>query len=228
MSLIVAEGLSRTFRSEAGPTRALDGVSFSIDAGERVAIVGPSGAGKSTLLNLLGALDRGYEGSLRLDGAELSGLGERQLSRLRNRTIGFVFQSFNLLPTLRVGENLTMPAAFGEGLQQVEAETRARELLGRVGLPDAWNKRPLELSGGQRQRVAVARALLLQPRLLLCDEPTGSLDRDHADAVLDLFDELAEKAGSALVIVTHDPMVEARMPRRLRLVGGRLAGEGEG
>lgn len=228
MSLIVAESLSRTFRSEAGPTRALDGVSFTIDAGERVAIVGPSGAGKSTLLNLLGALDRGYEGSLRLDGAELSGLGERQLSRLRNRTIGFVFQSFNLLPTLRVGENLTMPAAFGEGLQPAQAEARARELLGRVGLPDAWNKRPLELSGGQRQRVAVARALLLQPRLLLCDEPTGSLDRDHADAVLDLFDELADKAGSALVIVTHDPMVEARMPRRLRLVGGRLQGEGEG
>ncbi len=226
MSLLVAEGLGRTFRSEAGETVALAALDFRIDAGERVAITGPSGAGKSTLLNLLGALDRGYGGSLRLDGAELRELGERPLSRLRNRTVGFVFQSFNLLPSLRVGENLTMPAAFGDRLSDTEAEARARALLDRVGLPDAWNKRPLELSGGQRQRVAIARALLLEPRLLLCDEPTGSLDRAHADAVLDLFEELAARAGSALVLVTHDPVVEARMPRVLRLEAGRLVADG--
>ncbi|MEY3013526.1 MAG: hypothetical protein RIT45_2261 [Pseudomonadota bacterium] len=226
MSLLVAEALGRTFRSEAGETVALADLDIRIDAGERVAITGPSGAGKSTLLNLLGALDRGYSGSLRLDGAELRSLGERPLSRLRNRTVGFVFQSFNLLPSLRVGENLTMPAAFGDRLSEAEAEARARALLDRVGLPDAWNKRPLELSGGQRQRVAIARALLLEPRLLLCDEPTGSLDRAHADAVLDLFEELAARAGSALVLVTHDPVVEARMPRVLRLEAGRLVADG--
>lgn len=225
MTLLVAAGLTRTFHSTAGETRALDDLSFTIDAGERVAITGPSGAGKSTLLNLVGALDRGYQGSLRLGGAELRTLAERPLSRLRNRTVGFVFQSFNLLPSLRVGENLTMPSAFGDALSPAAAERRGRELLAKVGLPDAWDKRPLELSGGQRQRVAIARALLLEPPLLLCDEPTGSLDRAHADAVLDLFDELAARVGSALIIVTHDPVVEARLPRRLRLEAGRLAAD---
>lgn len=222
VSLVVARGLGRTYGEAAGRTVALQGLDLTIEAGERIAITGPSGAGKSTLLNLLGALDSGYVGSLRLSGAELRTLNDKQLSALRNRTIGFVFQSFNLLPNLTVGANLTLPAAFAD-VPTRELEARARELLARVGLEaGVWIKRPLALSGGQRQRVAIARALLLAPPLLLCDEPTGSLDRAHADAVLDLFDEIVATRGCALAIVTHDPVVVARMPRVLNLVAGRL------
>ena len=222
MPLVVARDVGRVYGEGPGRTVALAGLDLTIAAGECVAVTGPSGAGKSTLLNLLGALDRGYTGSLTVGGAELHGLNDRKLSALRNRTIGFVFQSFNLLQNLSVGANLTMPAAFSDvGVDAVEA--RARELLQRVGLgPEMWARRPLELSGGQRQRVAIARAMLLAPPLLLCDEPTGSLDRAHADAVLDLFDELVATKGCALVLVTHDPVVVERTPRVLHLVAGRL------
>lgn len=220
--LVVASDVGRVYGEGPGRTVALAGLDLTIAAGERVAVTGPSGAGKSTLLNLLGALDRGYTGSLTIGGAELHSLNDRKLSALRNRKIGFVFQSFNLLPNLTVGANLTMPAAFADvALDTIEA--RARELLERVGLAsDIWTRRPLALSGGQRQRVAIARAMLLAPPLLLCDEPTGSLDRAHADAVLDLFDELVATKGCALVLVTHDPVVVARTPRVLHLVAGRL------
>ena len=220
--LVVARDVGRVYGGGPGRTVALAGLDLTIAAGERVALTGPSGAGKSTLLNLLGALDRGYTGSLRVGGAELRDLNDSKLSALRNRSIGFVFQSFNLLPNLSVGANLTLPSAFADApLPAVEA--RARELLQRVGLgPEVWSRRPLELSGGQRQRVAIARAMLLSPPLLLCDEPTGSLDRAHADAVLDLFDEIVATKGCALVVVTHDPVVVARTPRVLHLVAGRL------
>jgi ABC-type lipoprotein export system ATPase subunit len=226
LPLVEAIGVERTYGNGPLATAALLDLNLRIFPGERVAVTGPSGAGKSTLLNLLGALDRNYQGSLRLDGHELGGLGDRELSALRNRTVGFVFQSFNLLPSLRVGANLTMPSAFARDISLAVATKRARMLLERVGLAGTWNKRPLELSGGQRQRVAIARALVLEPRLLLGDEPTGSLDRAHADDVLDLFDELAASSGCALVLVTHDPIVERRMDRVLRFEAGRLVSDG--
>ena len=227
-ALIHARRLGRAFGEGPSRVQALVDLDLDVEAGERLAITGPSGAGKSTLLNLLGALDGGYLGTLQIAGAELHALGDRQLSALRNRTIGFVFHSFNLLPSLDVAANLALPAAFAEGGAAAGADpsalrARALELLARVGLDaSVAARRPLELSGGQRQRVAIARALLLKPALLLCDEPTGSLDRAHADAVLDLFEELARENGSALLIVTHDPLVIERQPRVLHLEAGRL------
>ena len=188
--VIDARGLTRRFATRDGDVVALADLDLQVDAGEMVAVVGRSGAGKTTFLQLLGALDRGYEGSLKIDGHELRSLGDRALSRFRNARIGFVFQAFNLLPDLTVGANVVMPAHFGARLSPAEATRRGRALLARVGLPDVWDKRPLTLSGGQRQRVAIARALLLQPALLLCDEPTGALDVATATDVLELFDEL--------------------------------------
>ncbi|MCO4760770.1 MAG: ABC transporter ATP-binding protein [Myxococcales bacterium] len=222
---IDAVGLGRRYAGPDGDITALSGVDLHIDAGEWVGIVGRSGAGKTTMLQLLGALDRGYDGSLRIGGVELKNLKDRALSEFRNGHIGFVFQAFNLLPDLSVGANVTMPAHFGAGMPQAEATHRGRELLAQVGLPDVWNKRPLTLSGGQRQRVAIARALLLRPALLLCDEPTGALDTKTAAAVLELFSELRQAHGTTLVLVTHDDEVKERCPRVLTLDGGRLVAD---
>ena len=220
--LVQARGLGRCFG--AGQTRvtALADVDLTLVAGEFVAIAGPSGSGKTTLLQLLGALDRGYTGSLRVDDMEMAGLRERELSRFRNRRVGFVFQAFNLLPALNVGENVTMPAWFGNVLTPAEAARRGKELLARVGLDGFWHKMPLTLSGGERQRVAIARALLLDPPMLMCDEPTGSLDADSAERVLALFQEIVRERGTTLVVVTHHAAVSARADRVLRLAHGRV------
>jgi putative ABC transport system ATP-binding protein len=230
--VIRAEGLRRVFGTEASPIVALDGVSFAIEPGEFVAIVGKSGSGKTTLLNLIGGLDRGYEGTLQVVGAAPRSLSDRALSRFRNAQLGFVFQSFNLLANLSVGENVMLPARFsGAGaarLEPAEARARAEVLLGRVGLADRFDERPTRLSGGEKQRVAIARALLLRPPLLIGDEPTGSLDEETADGVLDLFLEVREELGTTLVLVTHDPTVAARAERVLRLDRGRLVDRGAG
>jgi len=220
--LVQARGLGRSFGQGPGRVQALVDLDLDIAAGEFVAIAGPSGSGKTTLLQLLGALDRGYEGSLKIGGRELRELGDRQLSRFRNSQVGFVFQAFNLLPALDVGGNVTMPAQFGVGLDRNRASARARELLERVGLAGFWSKMPLTLSGGERQRVAIARALLLEPPMLMCDEPTGSLDADSATMVLDLFAEIAAERGTTLVVVTHHASVSDRADRVLRLSHGRL------
>ncbi len=222
---IRAAGLGRRFGTPDGEVVALTGVDLTVRAGELVGVVGRSGAGKTTLLQLLGALDRGYEGSLQIDGRELRDLGDRALSRFRNSRIGFVFQAFNLLPDLTVGANVILPAHFGVQLDEAEATRRGKALLQRVGLPDVWGKRPLTLSGGQRQRVAIARALLLRPALLLCDEPTGALDATTAAEVLDLFDELRREQGTTLLLVTHDPEVQARCPRVVTLEAGAVASD---
>lgn len=221
-ALLQARELGRTFGAGPGRVTALADLDLELAAGEFVAVAGPSGSGKTTLLQLLGALDRGYSGSLRVDGMELRDLNERALSRFRNRRVGFVFQAFNLLPALNVGENITMPAWFGHLLAPAEAARRGRELLSRVGLEGFWQKMPLTLSGGERQRVAIARALLLDPPMLLCDEPTGSLDAASAERVLDLFQEIVRERDTALVVVTHHSAVSARADRVLRLAHGRV------
>ncbi len=226
IALVVdAKGLTRRFATKEGAVVALSDLDLQVEAGEMVAIVGRSGAGKTTFLQLLGALDRGYEGSLKIDGRELRALGDRALSRFRNGHIGFVFQAFNLLPDLTVGANVIMPAHFAANLPTADAIGRGRALLERVGLPDVWDKRPLTLSGGQRQRVAIARALLLQPKLLLCDEPTGALDLATAAEVLALFDDLRQEHGTTLMLVTHDDVVRDRCGRVVTLEHGRLTSD---
>jgi lipoprotein-releasing system ATP-binding protein len=225
---VEARGLVKSFA--LGPTTlpVLAGASLTLRAGETAAITGPSGSGKSTLLHVLGTLERPTAGELRLAGADPFALPERALARLRNERIGFVFQDHHLLPQYTVLENVLLPAlAFG----RVDAarERRGHELLDRVGLAARAAHRPAELSGGERQRAAIARALLLRPRLLLCDEPTGQLDAKTATAIVDLLLELhaegvterADAGGAALVVVTHNGAVAARLGRRFELVEGR-------
>jgi putative ABC transport system ATP-binding protein len=224
---IEARGLSRSFERDGRVLHALRGVELSIARGEHVAIVGRSGAGKSTLLNLIGALDRGYQGSLRVFGQELRSLPDGALSRFRNRQIGFVFQNFNLLSGLSVGDNVMLPASFGAPLDHATVRQRAMALLDQMGLADRFDQAPNQLSGGERQRVAIARALLLQPPLLVCDEPTGSLDLDTAAQILGTLQDLQQRHGATLVVVTHDPAVAAAADRVIRLEGGTVVEAGK-
>jgi lipoprotein-releasing system ATP-binding protein len=226
---VEARGLVKSFALGTTTLPVLAGVSLTLRAGETAAITGPSGSGKSTLLHVLGTLERPDGGQLRLAGEDPFALPERALARVRNQRIGFVFQDHHLLPQYTVLENVLLPTlAFG----RVDAarERRGRELLDRVGLAARAAHRPAELSGGERQRAAIARALLLRPRLLLCDEPTGQLDARTATAIVDLLLELhaegateqrADGAGAALVVVTHNAAVAERLGRRCELVEGR-------
>jgi len=218
------EGVARRYRTAGQVVNALDGIDLAVAAGEFVAIVGASGSGKSTLLNILGCLDRPDEGRYLLDGDDVAGFDDERASDTRNRRIGFVFQSFHLLPRLSVLENVMLPARFGEA-DPVSVQARARALLDRVGLGDRIDHRPGELSGGQMQRAAIARALVLGPSLLLADEPTGNLDSRSAGDVLALIDEL-HADGQTVVMVTHDNDIAARAPRRVRLRDGRVLSDG--
>jgi len=219
---IEARSLARQFATEGQVVQALRGVDLCIAQGEAVAIVGKSGAGKSTLLNLIGALDRTYDGELRVFGQELRRLPDRALSRFRNQQIGFVFQSFNLLPHLSVGDNVMLAGSFGGTLSGGELRRRAQGLLDEMGLGDRFGQRPTQLSGGERQRVAIARALLMQPPLLVCDEPTGSLDGATAAQILAILHDIRTRLGTTLVVVTHDPLVAAEMQRTVTLEAGRV------
>ena len=190
--MIHVENISRTYDMHGAEVRALDGVSLHVDPGEFIAITGPSGSGKSTLLNVLGCLDRPDAGSYVLDGQEVSRLDDEAISTVRNRKIGFIFQSFHLLPRLTVLENVMLPLRFTRE-PKPDVTARAKELLTRVGLADRMDHRPTQLSGGQMQRAAIARSLILSPALLLADEPTGNLDSKSAADVLNLLDELVEE-----------------------------------
>ncbi len=221
--LIVARGLGRTFGAGDASRRAVDGVSFQVERGEVVLIFGPSGCGKSTLLALLGGLDRNYQGGLRLFGRDLGQLSDRELSELRGARIGFVFQAFHLLGHLTVIENVMAPALFSpKPSTAAEVNARALRVLERVGLADRAESRPQELSGGQRQRVAIARALLCEPDLLLCDEPTGNLDRKTGEQIIDLFAELQAESRATMVIVTHEDRLGRLADRTLNMLDGRL------
>ncbi len=219
----IAELLDVTHRYDDGPD-VLAGLDLQIAPGETLAIVGPSGCGKSTLLNMLGALDVPTAGQVRIDGQDLAGLNEKQRARLRREKIGFVFQQHHLLPQCSVWENVLIPA-LPTGRTDA-AHERANHLLGRVGLGEKHAARPGELSGGQRQRVAVVRALINQPVLLLADEPTGSLDRQTADALVELLGELNREEKVTLLVVTHAGHLAAHMNRKLELRDGKLCETG--
>ncbi len=204
-----------------GP-RVLDDVSLTLRAGESMSIVGPSGSGKSTLLNLIGAIDTPTSGQVLLEGTDLSGLDEGELAGIRSRRIGFVFQMHHLLPQCTLLENVLVPTLAAGDIDRQAAESRARELLARVGLDDRLDHRPSELSGGECQRVAVVRALVNAPALVLADEPTGALDHRTAETLADLLAELNETDGVTLLVVTHAMDLAQRMKRVLTLCDGKL------
>ena len=218
--MVRMEGVTRHYRVGGQTIKALDGVSFEIPKGQFTAIVGPSGSGKSTLLNMLGCLDRPSAGAYHLDGEDVSAFDDERASDFRNRRIGFVFQSFHLLPRLSVLENTLLPRRFLRG-PDPGLEARALELLERMGLGGHLAHRPGQLSGGQMQRVAIARALLMQPALLLADEPTGNLDSRSAADVLSLIAEV-HASGQTVVLVTHDAEVASRSQRQIGIRDGRI------
>ncbi len=224
--LIVVEALHRHYEVGGETVRALDGVSFSIERGEWVAIVGQSGSGKSTLMNLLGCLDTPTSGVYRLNGSDVEGLADDDLADLRNREIGFVFQTFQLLPRASALANVELPLVY-RGVSRRERRARAEAALSAVGLGNRMHHRPNELSGGQRQRVAVARALVGDPSILLADEPTGNLDSQTGEEIVRLFGELHGR-GHTIILVTHEPKLAARCPRAIKLMDGRILGDGPG
>jgi lipoprotein-releasing system ATP-binding protein len=220
--VLQATGLVRTFLGGDGaPIEVLTGVDLSLQRGEFVAIVGASGSGKSTLLQLLGALDEPTSGSVHLDGVDYAALSEPALARLRNRSIGFVFQFHHLLREFTALENVMMPLRIA-GLEEATARARAAALLESVGLSHRITHRPSQLSGGEQQRVAVARALAPEPLVVLADEPSGNLDHHHAEALHELFAGLARQFETALVVVTHNRLLSARADRVLAMDAGRL------
>ncbi|MFG6445151.1 ABC transporter ATP-binding protein [Microbacterium sp. P07] len=215
------KGVTRTYRQRDRVVTALAGIDIEIEQGDFVTIQGPTGGGKSTLLQLLGALDRPSAGSVRLGEVDVATASNAEVGRLRASEIGFVFQGFNLIPTLTAAENVDMGLE-PLGLTRDERRTRVAEALGQVGLSDRADHRPGELSGGQQQRVAIARAVAKHPRVLLADEPTGNLDEGMRDEILAVLEALNDQ-GLTLIVVTHDSAVAARARRRLRLERGRVA-----
>lgn len=218
---LAVDNLGKVYPTPAGPLEVLRGVSLRAAPGDTVAIVGPSGSGKSTLLNLIGALDRPTEGTVRWGNTEVTSLTGRALADFRATQVGFVFQDHHLLPQLTALENVLLPT-LAPGAERTTARDRARRLLDRVGVLPRAEAFPARLSGGERQRVALARALVNRPGLLLCDEPTGNLDRDSGSQVVSLLLELAREQGVTVLMVTHNVEHAARFARRLQLRDGRL------
>ena len=221
--MIEVSRVTKSYATPAGPVSVLCDLDLTVGAGDSIAIVGPSGSGKTTLLNLLGALDRPSSGSIRLDGTPLDALDATAAARFRNRTIGFIFQLHYLLPQCTVLENVLVPRLAGDW-EEAPPVTRARaeSLLAQVGLEERATHRPWQLSGGEQLRVAIARALINQPKLILADEPTGSLDPATGDRVADLLLRTHAATRSALIVVTHNPALAARMGKTYRLEAGRL------
>ncbi|PAW76890.1 MAG: macrolide ABC transporter ATP-binding protein [Verrucomicrobia bacterium Tous-C9LFEB] len=220
MSLIEMREVRKTYTVGDQEIRALDGVTLDINAGEYVSIIGPSGSGKSTMMQILGCLDNVTSGTVLLDGVNVSKAGNDELSRIRNEKIGFVFQTFNLLPRLNILENVELPMIYSN-VSRKERRERALRAIESVGLSNRLKNRPSQLSGGQSQRVAIARALVNEPKIILADEPTGALDTQTGEAILQLFRELYRK-GHTVALVTHDPDIAAETPRRIELRDGKL------
>jgi len=221
MPLIVAEALEKTYAEGATPVAALRGVSLSLERGDFVALTGPSGCGKSTLLHLCGAMDRPSAGKLTIEGRDVGGMNDDTLTSLRRDRIGFVFQFFNLLPTLTIGDNIALPCLLA-GLSAKTAEERAADLAARVGIGHRLKHYPQQVSGGEAQRAAIARALVHQPALLIADEPTGNLDSANGATVLALLAELNRDLGVTMLLATHAAEVAAAAGRTLRMRDGRL------
>jgi putative ABC transport system ATP-binding protein len=219
---VAASAVTRRYGDGESAVHALRGVSLEVPAGQFTAVMGPSGSGKSTLMHLLAGLDRPDSGSVRVAGEEISAMADRRLTKLRRRHIGFVFQSFNLLPTLTAEENIVLPLTIAR-TKPPRSEVDA--LLARVGLSERRNHTPAELSGGQQQRVAIARALIAHPTVLFADEPTGNLDSAAGAVVLDLLREAVALDGQTIVMVTHDPRAAANADRVLFLADGRIVGD---
>ncbi len=209
--MIRIENLSKIYRPDTLPVRALDGITLSIKPGEYVAIMGPSGSGKSTFMNLIGCLDKPTSGSYWLDGKEISQVTADELAFIRNQKIGFVFQNFNLLPRMTALRNVELPMLYA-GVNKLKRRELAREALERVGMLDRLDHRPTELSGGQNQRVAIARALVNHPKVLLADEPTGNLDSRTSEEIMDIFTNLHKEA-TTIVLVTHEPDIAQNSQR---------------
>jgi putative ABC transport system ATP-binding protein len=218
--VISLSNLSKVYDTGKVKVEALKGVNLMVREGEMVAITGPSGSGKSTLMNLIGCLDTATSGSYRLRGEEVSGMSRDALAGIRNRRVGFIFQSFNLLPQISAYENVEMPLIFG-GMPKKSRKERVLELLDRVGLADRIDHKPTELSGGQMQRVAIARALAMDPDIILADEPTGNLDTGSGSDIMNLFIELWEQ-GRTILVITHDPALAKRAPRQVEIRDGNI------
>ena len=222
--VLQAQGLVKTFGAGASQVNALRGIDLKVPAGQLLALIGPSGSGKSTLLNVLGGIEVPSEGSVRLDNTDLTALDDDALTLLRRRRIGFVFQAFNLLPTLTAAENACFPLIL-DGIAAAEARKRALETLATLGLAARAGHYPGTLSGGEQQRVAIARALLINPALILADEPTGNLDSTNAQQIIDLFRRLVAEMGKTVVVATHDMSVAHQADRVVFLRDGNIQGD---
>ena len=221
-SVLYVENVTKSYSSTGSPLTVLRDISFSIAAGTTCAIVGPSGSGKTTLLGVCAGLDRPSSGAVVLDGTDLNVLSEDELAELRSSSVGFVFQTFQLIPTLTALENVMVPI---ELRGERQAESRAKELLGQVGLGQRLEHYPTQLSGGEQQRVALARAFINRPKILFADEPTGNLDEETSQAIVPLLFELNQNAGTALIIVTHDLDLAKQTQRVIRLKGGMIVAD---
>lgn len=218
-TILSVNNVSKTYQLAGKTLHVLDNVSFSVEAGATMAIVGPSGSGKTTLLGLSAGLDRSTSGSVELNQINLGDLTEDERAAIRNRYIGFIFQNFQLLPTLTALENVMVPL---ELRREKNILTRSKELLGKVGLAERMHHYPVQLSGGEQQRVSLARAFANQPRILFADEPTGNLDAETSEKITQLLFELNREAGTTLIVVTHNPELAASTQRIIRLAGGRV------
>ena len=219
-NVVTITGVKKLYKMGSETVAALNGIDLRIDEGEFVALMGPSGSGKSTLMNILGCLDRPTVGSYKLLGQEVSGLGDDDLARIRNRTIGFVFQNFNLLPKLTSLENVALPAVYA-GLGSKERTALALDALKKVSLSDRAEHLPSELSGGQRQRVAIARAIAMKPAILMADEPTGNLDTKSTGEIMEIFRDL-HRSGSTIILVTHEPDIAQAADRQILVKDGKI------
>ena len=219
--MIELRDVRKSYKIGPVTTHVLNGIHLKLGKGDLISIMGPSGSGKSTLMNIIGLMDTSYSGSYRIEGHDTGKMGDRRLSRLRNRHIGFVFQAFNLIGHLSALENVALPLLYRR-VRKSKARDEAHDVLTKVGMADKFSHRPEQLSGGQRQRVAIARALVANPSFILADEPTGALDSDNADGVMELLFQLNQEDGMAVVIITHNPLIHRLIPRKAIIQDGIL------